>query len=84
MVQPLNTGATFTVAVTTELNGVQTVTDITVPDAKVNPRPSFAAGESTKVILNFLTRDIDILLKPDNWIPVSGDDLDVDLGVNEQ
>ncbi len=74
----------FTLEVTTKLNDVPTVTKVTVPTPDTHLKSNFAAGESTKVIFNFLTRDIEIMLKNDKWIPVSGKDVDVDLGVNEQ
>lgn len=80
MVQPLARNAIFAIEITTELNGIPTVKEVTVSgEDQIN----FAAGESAKVILNFQPRDIEIKLIPDNWIPIM-ENIDVDLGVSDK
>lgn len=74
--------SSFTVEIVTELNGVKTETQVTVPAEGAAIKSDFSAGSSTKVIFKFLTKEVQVLLKPDNWITVSGENVDVDLGVN--
>ena len=74
--------SSFTVEIITELNGVKTATQVAVPAEGAAIESDFSAGSSTKVIFKFLTKEVQVLLKPDNWITVSGENVDVDLGVN--
>lgn len=85
MIAPADGTFSALVDITVQLpNGTtETVENIEIPAEGAQVESDFAAGQSTKIMLNFLTRDIQVTLMPADWIKVSGDDMDVDLGVAE-
>ena len=77
MIQPGQ--QSYTVEVTVQLpDGTEDTVEVVVPDPDANPKPAFAAGEATKVILDFQPRDINVTLVPADWTEVSDS---VELGV---
>lgn len=77
MIQPGQ--QSYTVEVTVQLpDGMEDTVEVVVPDPDANPKPAFAAGEATKVILDFQPRDINVTLVPADWTVVSDS---VELGV---
>ena len=86
MIKPAATGSPFsaTIEITTQLPGEgPETTEVEIPAEGAQVDSDFAAGQSTKIMLNFLTRDIQVTLMPADWIEVSGENMDVDLGVAE-
>ena len=87
MIRPNPTGGqafSATAEITVQLpDGTEETTEVEIPAEGASVESDFAAGQSTKIMLNFLTRDIQVTLMPANWIEVSGDDMNVDLGVTE-
>lgn len=87
MIRPNPTGGqafSATAEITVQLpDGTEETTEVEIPAEGASVDSDFAAGQSTKIMLNFLTRDIQVTLMPADWIEVSGDNMNVDLGVDE-
>ena len=84
MIEPAGRTFSATAEITVQLpDGTEETTEVEIPAEGASVESDFAAGQSTKIMLNFLTRDIQVTLMPADWIEVSGDNMDVDLGVDE-
>ena len=87
MIEPAGRTFSAIAKITVELPGGTEETHVVdIPADGAQVESDFAAGQSTKIMLNFLTRDIKVTLLPNDWIEVSndkGNNMDVDLGVTE-